>query len=1021
MDIRAQAMENAAAAQQAAATPSGCKACERTGIPVFPLRTAAVPASMVRTNWHPTVPVQPVELSSQAFKYALRTLRMGYLYVLLDKSVWQAYEVTAEACFRQFNPYDMPEGSSVMSLSPACRTAGHDVIASFINLDEKRYNEAWLAFSSDPWSRDVLEGYKNALRPDSRFTKISLSDLKNAPARIPGAMVIDPNISCLKANVAEFATAFFADTARIGENVAGSVHGFFPRTDQEKQRQMSQRVIVMGEQYQCPIVALPLTDSVGIVQELNNARMQIAEATQAYLAEPGVYHRHMISLAITAYLKKLKHDIDAVAQPQFDIEPSQYVLAGPSFGKSPTMISKEDVAKNTFAEVNARLMKSYDEPARAAFEQQFDSNFSQPQKLLAAIDNDLAAWYQTESWLTAIHHDYSPDTSVLSWFGQNRTLAVCVQGGAMGSATDKIWQEQWLNSGTSPAYLGFTGMDLSQVNNVFNFGNYKTALTVDEFGAAMKSKAVQQHLGMRMLAVSGSACRLWKRLKPAQQKGAAWMIQAAMQSAGEPTLVLQYQSTLGRLQQRYSLGGESTANGSMAAAAAGSVLAVRAEAANTPVTLTQIVPGTIDTLRQTAAPGNMTQLTVANSDLHAVTVSDLSLAGRENAGVVMQATNTQLAEYNLQARRIVSGDSVGMVLGAGLMAIQMFGWHELQHKLSQSVGNATDVTADTTISTLLMMEGLSEMTGLAVKLANRANWLTVSASGTVPLGVRFGGVLGGIAGIVEGVREGVYGYDSFNDGDDNAGNLYTGSAIASSIGGVVGIYYGAQGIFAFTATTASGIVVLGPAGWAALLLLTGVMLATKANTLRSTPFEIWLRRTCFGIPNGSINALPVWQAESQKDLATALADYQAIISGMVAKIAFGGTTTLQTIPYDRVEYRVELPGWNAATGGWSVKVTSDTDNRVLFSASHNAPGLANHQQQEKPASTSYPGTYQLTHDDTSLVIKGSIWTTQHRTKAVTMVADYWPDRNDGHTRMGLTVSAVPSWMNSDTTEQWRLK
>lgn len=226
MDIRAQAMENAAAAQQAAATPSGCKACERTGIPVFPLRTAAVPASMVRTNWHPTVPVQPVELSSQAFKYALRTLRMGYLYVLLDKSVWQAYEVTAEACFRQFNPYEMPEGSSVMSLSPACRTAGHDVIASFINLDEKRYNEAWLAFSSDPWSRDVLEGYKNALRPDSRFTKISLSDLKNAPARIPGAMVIDPNISCLKANVAEFATAFFADTARIGENVAGSVHGF---------------------------------------------------------------------------------------------------------------------------------------------------------------------------------------------------------------------------------------------------------------------------------------------------------------------------------------------------------------------------------------------------------------------------------------------------------------------------------------------------------------------------------------------------------------------------------------------------------------------------------------------------------------------------------------------------------------------------------------------------------------------------------------------------------------------------
>ena len=53
----------------------------------------------------------------------------------------------------------------------------------------------------------------------------------------------------------------------------------------------------------------------------------------------------------------------------------------------------------------------------------------------------------------------------------------------------------------------------------------------------------------------------------------------------------------------------------------------------------------------------------------------------------------------------------------------------------------------------------------------------------------------------------------------------------------------------------------------------------------------------------------------------------------------------------------------------------------------------------------------------TVLMTGSVWAAQRRTKA----ADNWPDRNDGHTRMGLTVSAVPSWMNSDTTEQWRLK
>ncbi|WP_312582075.1 hypothetical protein [Atlantibacter hermannii] len=55
------------------------------------------------------------------------------------------------------------------------------------------------------------------------------------------------------------------------------------------------------------------------------------------------------------------------------------------------------------------------------------------------------------------------------------------------------------------------------------------------------------------------------------------------------------------------------------------------------------------------------------------------------------------------------------------------------------------------------------------------------------------------------------------------------------------------------------------------------------------------------------------------------------------------------------------------------------------------------------------------------LMTGSVWAAQRRTQGVTMVADYWPDRNDVHTRMGLTVCAVPSWMNSDTTEQWRLK
>ena len=89
MDFRSQMLKNAVASEQATSTPSGCKACQRKGLPIYPLRVAAVPHTLVNTGWRPDVPQQEVELTGSEFKYALRTLRMGYVYVLLDKRIWQ--------------------------------------------------------------------------------------------------------------------------------------------------------------------------------------------------------------------------------------------------------------------------------------------------------------------------------------------------------------------------------------------------------------------------------------------------------------------------------------------------------------------------------------------------------------------------------------------------------------------------------------------------------------------------------------------------------------------------------------------------------------------------------------------------------------------------------------------------------------------------------------------------------------------------------------------------------------------
>lgn len=86
MGLKEQINQNAVASLQATSLPLGCKVCERQGLPIFPLRVAAVPAAFLNSRWQPTVPPQAVPLTGGEFKYALRTLRMGYLYVLLDQT-----------------------------------------------------------------------------------------------------------------------------------------------------------------------------------------------------------------------------------------------------------------------------------------------------------------------------------------------------------------------------------------------------------------------------------------------------------------------------------------------------------------------------------------------------------------------------------------------------------------------------------------------------------------------------------------------------------------------------------------------------------------------------------------------------------------------------------------------------------------------------------------------------------------------------------------------------------------------
>lgn len=138
-----------------------------------------------------------------------------------------------------------------------------------------------------------------------------------------------------------------------------------------------------------------------------------------------------------------------------------------------------------------------------------------------------------------------------------------------------------------------------------------------------------------------------------------------------------------------------------------------------------------------------------------------------------------------------------------------------------------------------------------------------------------------------------------------------------------------MGAWHFALISTTGLLGLGPAGWATLLIIAGVTLAFIADELRTTAFEHWLRRSCFGIPASEFHGF-VWRARSLEDLAESVVEYRAIVSGMVADIAFAsaldvvtGNTTIDAVAHRRLDFRVSLRGWQEERSGWSLTLTGE--------------------------------------------------------------------------------------------------
>ncbi|MFQ0996129.1 toxin VasX [Gilliamella sp. CG25] len=159
----------------------GCGVCERKGFPIFLVRKAPISTSFSLAQqmgeaikFTDTKREPQVDLLTH--KYVYRTLRVGYVYILVKHKTkgWEflGYEVTPSGVFRHKTITDLKE-RNVKEIPAACTKDGnnHHIPGSFINIDTSVYEgEAYIAYTRRAWSQgenSAVEKYLKLMNESS--------------------------------------------------------------------------------------------------------------------------------------------------------------------------------------------------------------------------------------------------------------------------------------------------------------------------------------------------------------------------------------------------------------------------------------------------------------------------------------------------------------------------------------------------------------------------------------------------------------------------------------------------------------------------------------------------------------------------------------------------------------------------------------------------------------------------------------------------------------------------------------
>ncbi|MCC9005125.1 T6SS effector BTH_I2691 family protein [Pseudomonas putida] len=945
----------AIAAAEAGLPSDQCMACERQGLPILPLRRALVPDT--RPECITTV-AGSLHISA---KMGLRTLRMGYLYVLLDQQVWHTYEVSEQGHLRRFNPYEPSDGLPA-SLPEKCVNENHDIPSAFLNIDTDRYGTAWLAFSSDAWPVSVLNAYKKGQAPAHRFAGVDLTQARNNPELLGIAMTPD-NLQVDK-DVFEY--------AQHGCSPFDSAHGFHTR----KLRRFALKGYLVNamnrHKLENGVLAVVLDDTVGLIQELNHQRLNWVVKRQVWREDP--MRAYQLQTSQILQVIRATHR-EWAAQKVPSLEPM--TGDGPPVFVDPA-VERQRLVERAQLESDERLEERYHEPKRAAFQAGYDQQEAEFQRYIDKDAHAYTALFDTPMFKVAEQYDYDGDHRE-SGVAYAKTMALCLGGGITEAAasdvspasgtTETLWQK-WLQDPDSPPYRALLMRDrallaglLPSFSDVTNwndsdklYGMLSKIIASDDAGLRMRN-TLKQAIAETQGALNAASQRLSPNLPPGIQSAVRHLNSATqLLYNGVHLIELEVKMKLGEyyaLQSAHLRELQHKANASIAEArdrmprtiADSDIHSTKAwnkvrpiiqhglmslavldpRFTNTMISVSVWVEGTAEDVRGRLIDEASMRVTQASSAAQ-IALMDISVAAgtlEANARKVLQDMRitsqqaAQLVRTGFSGLRGVAG-SWELLLAIGGLYLQHDSLSRNQAKAEVEIGpKAHEAKLALHGSQLGILGGQIEVIGLVMRSsvsAIRRPW----AEGTAITGeaiIKIGAILSAVAGVFDTAQANLARKRTLAIGDTKAALQYKYAALASGAGTVA---------FALAVFRPF---VFGPLGLAISLSLVAYELSKRAENNESTALERWARRCYFGLANETPSIH--WNAPEFSDIA--FAELNAATLGVQAKLNFessmatdptlpriGGLVSLSTV--QQLKFLVVLPKFNKAKSAYRWKL-----------------------------------------------------------------------------------------------------